>query len=436
MEQEHEFYQRGLEKVQQQDFKTALREFDRALRVNSEFADAYYQRGICHFDLGNFSEAIADCTRALQLQPQRPDIYLRCALAKVAIADYSTALTDIQQAINLDANLAQAYSIQGTVYRRMGSIPEAIASLKQAAKLYLEKQDKINCQRCIRTIDEIQAEIQAAENRERIRVATILEYFKSALSKLQRGEHMAALGDFNWLLQVDAKDAKAYCYRGITKYKLGYQQEAIADLNKALEFQPQNAQAYCYRGAVRSDIGDWGGAIYDCDRALQIDPNYVEAYIYRGDAYKKSGNLTQAIADYSLVLKFNADEPQAYYRRATVRLELKDSEGAIDDYQQAANIFFNRQDWIAYRQALDLIKKVYSVPKRSSVSSSTERDAYIRNRAVNSPSLKQLQNQLIGLVGGSFEIANRLVDLARYKKPGMPEEWYWEKAIYDLLRDR
>ncbi|MGL5059760.1 MAG: tetratricopeptide repeat protein [Microcoleus sp.] len=436
MEQEYEFYQRGLEKVQQQDFQTALREFDRALRIDSKFVDAYYQRAICHFDLGNFSAAISDCTQALQLQPQRADIYLHCALAKIAIANYETALVDIQQAIDLDVNLPQAYTIQGTVYRRMGNLPEAIASLKQAAKLYLAKQDKVNCQRCIRTIDEIQAEIQAAQNRDRVRSAQILEYFNNALSKLQRGEYRAALEDFNWLLQVDSKDAAAYCYRGIIKSKLGDKPAAIADLSKALEIELQNTLAYANRGAARSDIGDWRGAIADCDRALQIDPNYLEAYIYRGDAYKKSGNLSQAIADYSLVLKLNVNEPQAYCRRATARLELKDDRGAIEDYQQAANIFLNRQDWIAYGQTLDLIKQVYAAPQRSAVSNATQRDAYIRNRSANSPSLDRLQKQLIGLVGGNVDIAHRLVDLARYKKPEMPEEWYWEKAIYDLLRDR
>jgi hypothetical protein len=47
-----------------------------------------------------------------------------------------------------------------------------------------------------------------------------------------------------------------------------------------------------------------------------------------------------------------------------------------------------------------------------------------------------LQNRLLRLVGGYWDVATRLIDIAKRKNPGMPEHWYWEKVIEDIESDR
>jgi tetratricopeptide (TPR) repeat protein len=427
MEQEQDFYNRGLEKAQAGDFAGAVREFDRVLRINPQFVEVYYKRGRCHFELGDRTGAIADYNQALQLQPERTEIYLSRGLTKLALKDHAGALADAEQSLKLNNNLAAAYSLQGTVYRRLGKLSEAIASFKQAANIYLAEKDKQNCQRCIDSITEIQAE----QNRAQTALATHAGFYSQIFQKVQQGKLREAWEDLNWLIQSDSNDAQAHSYRGMVLSKLGYNKEAIADLNKALQLNQQNLQAYCYRGMVRVEMGDYAGAINDCNQALQIDPNYIDAYIYRGNAYYKSANHRLAIEDYSRVIKEKSDEPTAYYQRAAARLDFEDLQGAIDDYQQAANIYFDRGDWQQYREALDQIKKMQSRPKGSSKKGFSN---YFSQSGATS--LTELQNKLIRMVGGFRDIADRLVDIARYKYPGMPEEWYWEKAIRDLERDR
>ena len=427
MDQEQEFYNRGLEKALAGDFAGAVREFDRVLRINPQLVEAYYKRGRCRFELGDRTGAIADYNQALQLQPERTEIYLSRGLTKLALKDNAGALADAEQSLKLNNNLAAAYSLQGTALRRLGNLAEAIASFKQAANIYLAEKDKQNCQRCIDSITEIQAE----QNRAQAALATHASFYYQVLQKVQQGKLTEAWEDLNWLIQTDPNDAQAYSYRGMVLSKLGYYQQAITDLNQALQLNSQILQAYCYRAMVRMEIGDYGGAINDCNQALQIDHNYIDAYIYRGKAHHKSANHRLAIEDYSRVIKEKSDDPQAYYQRAIARLDFEDLPGAIDDYQQAANIYFNRGNWQQYRETLDQIKKVQSRPRRYQRKNSA--DLFSPS---SSTSLTELQNQLIRMVGGYRDIAERLVDIARYKYPGMPEEWYWEKAIRDLERDR
>ncbi|AGF51293.1 slr0881 [Synechocystis sp. PCC 6803] len=47
----------------------------------------------------------------------------------------------------------------------------------------------------------------------------------------------------------------------------------------------------------------------------------------------------------------------------------------------------------------------------------------------------KLRRDLIRIAGNA-QVAERLVTNLRAKHPDRPEHWYWEKAIFDLERDR
>jgi hypothetical protein len=49
---------------------------------------------------------------------------------------------------------------------------------------------------------------------------------------------------------------------------------------------------------------------------------------------------------------------------------------------------------------------------------------------------KTTRRKLLSLVGGNGAIAQRLVNDVQARNPGRPEQWCWEKAIYDIERDR
>jgi hypothetical protein len=42
----------------------------------------------------------------------------------------------------------------------------------------------------------------------------------------------------------------------------------------------------------------------------------------------------------------------------------------------------------------------------------------------------------VRLVGGNRDVAERLVRQVQLHHPDRPAQWCWEKAIYDLQRDR
>ncbi len=49
---------------------------------------------------------------------------------------------------------------------------------------------------------------------------------------------------------------------------------------------------------------------------------------------------------------------------------------------------------------------------------------------------KNLQNELLVLLSGNVSVATRLLKHQQKLNPGTPSDWYLEKVIYDLKRDR
>lgn len=94
-----------------------------------------------------------------------------------------------------------------------------------------------------------------------------------------------------------------------------------------------------------------------------------------------------------------------------------------------------------------LIKKQRRQPSSSSQNLPSEplelpvEAPFIRRRRAKSP-LNQntvdsaLQRRLINLLAGDEAAAERLVNRIRQNHPGMPENWYWQRAIEDTKRDR
>jgi hypothetical protein len=76
----------------------------------------------------------------------------------------------------------------------------------------------------------------------------------------------------------------------------------------------------------------------------------------------------------------------------------------------------------------------YRVSLPSRLAARRSRDAHSRHssRRVN----RATRQRLMRLVNGNQAVADRLVQRVRSQNPDRSEQWWWEKAIYDLERDR
>lgn len=361
-----ELYNLGLQKARQGDLEGAIKEFSRALKVNPLFADAYYKRAVTRFDFGDLPGAIEDYNEVLQVHPEHINAYCGRGLTNLALGNIEAAMEDATQATRINPNHAQAYSLRGTACQRLSKVDAAIANFKKAAELYLEQKDAVKCRQCIETIKKLQPPPPAAENTTKNPPFNPEYFIKEALQKSMSGNYGGAIGDLDWLIQLNPQEESAYYHRGLIYARLESNCSAIEDFNRTIKLKPNHAEAYYHRGIAKSANGDYASAIADLN--------------YAANLFREQGNTAnyqQAIADIKKV------ETSQQYR---ARMRAKEAYFSI------------------------------AIPR-------------------GRPSFR-VQQRLMTLVGGHWDTAWRLVDLEREKNPGMPEDWYWEKAIYNLERDR
>jgi tetratricopeptide (TPR) repeat protein len=421
-----DFYQQGLTRAKGGDRYGAIQAFSCAIAANAQLAEAYYQRGLVLFDLGDRQGAIADYDQAISLKPDAINVYMARSITRIAIADILGAQADIAQALVINPKSAIAHQLLGLTYKQQNQIEKAIATYKKAASLFLELQDEDNCRRCIESYKPLEAMLPPS----------MADVFAKVEQYIANSDYTNALIDLNWMLQIDPKNVKAFCLRGLTLGKLGDPQLAIKDLNQATWLEPENLEVRISRGKIRLEISDAQGAIADFNQLLREYPSMAEIYSDRAKAHLKLKDYRTAIEDFSRSLSLNNNSPQLYCDRAEARYDFGDIKGAINDYQQAANIWFNQSIMERYRYALARVNLWQSeLEKQTKDANRQQVNVAATVDLMQMPSL-ELQQRLLGLVGGNMAIAQRLIDIAKQEHPNMPEVWYWQKVIFDLESDR
>ncbi len=102
------FYKRGLAKYEQQNYQSALAEFNQAIEIDPIHADAYIYRGDVKEKLEDYHGAIADYNQAIQIDSTHPKAYYRRGNVLRKVGDNWGAIADYNQAIRLNPNYTSA----------------------------------------------------------------------------------------------------------------------------------------------------------------------------------------------------------------------------------------------------------------------------------------------------------------------------------------
>lgn len=324
------------------------------------------------------------------------------------------------------------------------------------------------------------------------------ELYQQGLAKAAAGEFAEAISVFDQVLQLRPDFAPAYYQRGVLRFKLNQFQDAITDYTRSLLSDAGNASLYYARALAHVSAGSFESAVDDAKDAIRLKPDYAAAYHLLGTvrqkqgarqkaviSYKKAAELyldqqdiascrrclnlvhqlqplpyleqpalpapvspeeflqramekakfrgySSAIEDLNWAIQIDPQDVQAYVCRAQIRATFEDVWGAIADYRHAAKLYLDRADKAKAQHLLDQIEhlqasrtaRIYREPART-----------VRHTSIGRVSWA-VQRRLLRLVGDDRKIAAGLVERLRQRYPGMPEDWYWEKAIYDLERDR
>jgi tetratricopeptide (TPR) repeat protein len=96
------YVNRGIIKLRGQQYDPAMKDFDTAIRYQSNLAEAYVNRGAARIGAHRFGESITDFNTALDLGVKEPEkTYYNRALAHEWMDDYKDAWLDYSKALEL-----------------------------------------------------------------------------------------------------------------------------------------------------------------------------------------------------------------------------------------------------------------------------------------------------------------------------------------------
>jgi len=81
-----------------QEYRAAVANYGRAIRLDPSYAEAYYSRGVLHWrEFGDYERAIEDLTTVLELAPSRAEAYFNRALACKMNQEVDQAIADFER---------------------------------------------------------------------------------------------------------------------------------------------------------------------------------------------------------------------------------------------------------------------------------------------------------------------------------------------------
>jgi tetratricopeptide (TPR) repeat protein len=113
----------------------ATNNYDEAIRLNPQSAEAYYKRGLEYQKLGQQEPAIADFDKAIRIDPQFAKAYCNRGYAYLNKEQYDLAIADCTKAAKLDPKDAVARLNLGVAYKLQGNKAEAIVNFEKAINL-------------------------------------------------------------------------------------------------------------------------------------------------------------------------------------------------------------------------------------------------------------------------------------------------------------
>lgn len=353
-----ELSKQGEDKYQREDYTGAIEDFNEALWLDPNNAQAYNYRGLAYLNLGGTPDTIEDLNEAPSSTPSILTSDSNQGNGFSELGNIQSAIEDFNHSLRLAPNNAQVYNNRGLGYLRLGNIPEAIEDFNQAIEIDPNYAQAYNHRGLARTeLDDTKAAIADFNQALQLDSDYAQAYNNRGLVYHSLNDTNAAIADFNQALQLNSDYAQAYNNRGLVHAKLNETKEAIADFEQALRLDPSYTEAYNNRGLARANLGDTEGALKDFNQALEIEPSSV-AYNNRGLARVKLGDSEGALKDFNQALEIDPNYAQAFQNLAAVNAQQNNIQSAIADYQKAAELYLQQGETTQYQQSLDEIKKL------------------------------------------------------------------------------
>ena len=122
-------------------YDRALSDFNEALRINRNFAEAYYNRGTLYNIQKKYDLALADFGKALEIKPGYADAYNNRGFSLEGQGRLKEALEQYLTALRVEPRHARAHNNAGNILLKAGKYGEAVIYFQRALQIRPDYED-------------------------------------------------------------------------------------------------------------------------------------------------------------------------------------------------------------------------------------------------------------------------------------------------------
>jgi tetratricopeptide (TPR) repeat protein len=329
----------GFTLVQKGSVEEGISQYQQALQINPDFAEAHYNLGIALRQKGKVDEAISHYQTALQINPRHANAHNNLGGALLQKGNVAEAIFHFQKALQINPDDVEARYNLGNAVLQKGSVDEAIAHFQKALQI---KPDDAQAHNNLGNalyqkgaVDEAIAHFQKALQ---INPDYAEARYNLGNALLQKGSVDEAITHFQKALQINPDYAEAHNNLGNALLQKGAVAKAIFHFQKALQFNPDDAEAHNNLGGALLQKGAVDEAIVHFQKALQINPDYAGARYNLGNALLQKGSLDEAIVHFQKAIQINPNYADAHNNFGNALLQKGAVDEAIFHFQKALQI--------------------------------------------------------------------------------------------------
>ena len=114
----------------------AVAEFDQALGLYPNYAEAHLGRGLALTDVNRLNDAELALTTSININPDLAEAYNNRGIVRGRLSKLEQAIEDYTQAIRLKSSFSNAFNNRGTAYYEQSFFDRAVIDFNEACLLY------------------------------------------------------------------------------------------------------------------------------------------------------------------------------------------------------------------------------------------------------------------------------------------------------------
>lgn len=140
--------QRAFQRLEKNDLKGALEDYDEVVRLEPLVAENFVNRGIVKEKMHDLAGAATDFSKAIELDSKNPKAWLGHGNIQSKLARWKEAIADYSAALHLSPNYSLALYNRGIARTNAGLYKEACEDLTAAAKMGVKVEAAITKKAC------------------------------------------------------------------------------------------------------------------------------------------------------------------------------------------------------------------------------------------------------------------------------------------------